>query len=365
MNMYTHWNHIDARLDSQLPNWRKRTDELRQLDAVEERIAGRIWSDDEVFEAVLLAVLSSNTDWSKIERVRAELSDLFSGFSLEAYASLADAEIRDRYMPWFKARKAGSMTLRRNLVNLIDAARILLKYSRTHGAADGYFTSLMQRCNGDPKLAALRLGCPGADKLPSLGVPLAAEALKNLGFDVAKPDRHLMRAVGSFGLVHFGRWTDSGAWKNRWATPVPTPKRQRLAMTAVQEIAQAVGERVVLVDNAIWLLCATSELHLTNLQLAEMARTHELPKDHEGDCGDLVRSPLALYRTPPRFGKPERTDEPPQGKSEGFGGLLQSWMNDGSEEEQRETIAFLLRALDEDRLSDRQLFPEELEGKTW
>ena len=231
MNTYALWNHIESRLGSQLPRWRTRADELRQLDAVEDRMAGRTWSDDEVFEALLLAVLSSNTDWSKIERVRAELSDLFSGFSLKSYAALSEAEVGDRFLPWFKARKAGSMTLRRDLVNLIDAARILLKYRATHGTADGYFTSLIQRCKGDPKLAALRLGCHGAYKLPSLGVPLAAEALKNLGFDVAKPDRHVMRAVGSFGLVHFGRWTDAGASKKGFATPVPTPRRQFLAMS--------------------------------------------------------------------------------------------------------------------------------------
>ena len=63
--------------------------------------------------------------------------------------------------------------------------------------------------------------------------------------------------------------------------------------------------------------------------------------------------------------KTEGTDGPPKGKAEGLGGLLQSWMNEESEEEQRETIGFLLRALDEDSLSDRKLFPEELKGKTW
>lgn len=149
------------------------------------------------------------------------------------------------------------------------------------------------------------------------------------------------------------------------ATPNPTPKRQLLAMTAVQEIADGDGERVVLVDNAIWLLCARSGLHLTNLQLAEMARTHELPKDHEEVHGDLVRSPLAPYHAPTRLGETTRSEEETQVETEDLGGLLQSWMNDESEEEQRETIEFLLRALDEDRLSDRKLFPEELKGKTW
>ena len=108
---------------------------------------------EDEFEALLMAVISANTDWSKIERVQAELSELFSGFNLEWYAVLSDAEIGCRFPPWFTERKAGSMTLARDLVNLAATARILLDYSRTHGTADCYFTSLMHRCGGDPKLA--------------------------------------------------------------------------------------------------------------------------------------------------------------------------------------------------------------------
>ena len=37
--------------------------------------------------------------------------------------------------------------------------------------------------------------------------------------------------------------------------------------------------------------------------------------------------------------------------------LLQSWIEEGDEEEQRETGEFLMKALDEDRLSNRKLFP--------
>ena len=279
-----------------------------------------------------MAVLSANTDWSKIEGVQAELADLFSGFHLESYAALSDAEIGDRFLPWFKDRKAGAMTLERGLANLIGAARILLKYSRTHGTADGYFTSLLGRCGGDPKRAAIRLGCRGEYKLPSLGPPLAAEALKNLGFDVAKPDRHVMRATGSFGLVHFSRWTEARDGRNGRARPVSTSKKRLLAvMAAVQEIAEAAGQRVVLVDNAIWQLCAKSGLYLTNRELAEMVHQGESPED----------------------------------RAEGLGALIRSWMDEEDAGEQRETIEYLVRALDEDRLSDRKLFPGKLKGKSW
>jgi hypothetical protein len=40
--------------------------------------------------------------------------------------------------------------------------------------------------------------------------------------------------------------------------------------------------------------------------------------------------------------------------------LLQSWIDEGDADEQKETGEYLIHALDEDRLSDRKLFPVEL-----
>jgi len=45
--------------------------------------------------------------------------------------------------------------------------------------------------------------------------------------------------------------------------------------------------------------------------------------------------------------------------------LLQTWMEDEDNAEQEEISDDLLHALDEDRLSQRKLFPEELRGVTW
>ncbi len=45
--------------------------------------------------------------------------------------------------------------------------------------------------------------------------------------------------------------------------------------------------------------------------------------------------------------------------------LVQSWMDEGDTDEQRETLEYLIHALDEDRLSSRKLFPKELQGKSW
>jgi hypothetical protein len=56
---------------------------------------------------------------------------------------------------------------------------------------------------------------------------------------------------------------------------------------------------------------------------------------------------------------------PPVARRAELVALLQTWIEEGDSEEQRETGDQLIRALDEDRLSDRKLFPPELQGVTW
>lgn len=45
--------------------------------------------------------------------------------------------------------------------------------------------------------------------------------------------------------------------------------------------------------------------------------------------------------------------------------LVQSWLDEGDGQEQQETGDYLVRALDEDRLSERKLFPPDLKGISW
>ena len=57
---------------------------------------------------------------------------------------------------------------------------------------------------------------------------------------------------------------------------------------------------------------------------------------------------------------------PSDGPTPALGTLLQSWIDgEDDEAEQRETGEYLVRALNEDRLSGRPLFPTEHKGITW
>jgi hypothetical protein len=56
---------------------------------------------------------------------------------------------------------------------------------------------------------------------------------------------------------------------------------------------------------------------------------------------------------------------PPKDRRIELVALLQSWLDEGDPEEQQETGEHLIRALDEDRLADRPLFPPDLKDVTW
>ena len=56
---------------------------------------------------------------------------------------------------------------------------------------------------------------------------------------------------------------------------------------------------------------------------------------------------------------------PGDGQAAALASLLQSWIDEDDAGEQRETGEYLVRTLDEDRLSGRRLFPTEHKGITW
>jgi hypothetical protein len=258
------WARIESTLDGRLPDWRSRIEHFGQVSAIEDRLSGKTWDDNEIQEGLVKAVLSSNTDWAKIDGVLPELHQLFHNFSLEYYAQLTDADIERDFVPWFKCRKAASMTLGNDLKRLVKTSQILSKWSQYHGSAEHCFTSLFERCNKDSKQVAFKIGLPESKyKLPAFGVALAAETLRNIGFDLAKPDRHILRAAGAFGFVRFSRWTDSSGTR----PPTANPAELLSAMTALENFAASENQRTAYLDNAIWLLCAKSGLGLSNAEL--------------------------------------------------------------------------------------------------
>ncbi len=81
---------------------------------------------------------------------------------------------------------------------------------------------------------------------------------------------------------------------------------------------------------------------------------------------DIPQGPVMLTLVPNPIA-PSATDPgnlSPQDRAAKLEALLQVWMDDDPEEQKKDGDE-LLRALDADRLSERKLFPPDLEGVTW
>lgn len=113
------WQAIQRRLDRELPDWRSLIAHLGQVEAVERREAGHSWSDDEVFEALLCAVLSNHTDWAKVERVLPELREVLLGFRLDRYAA-ADDQRLDVILRGERRWRWASRAVRRNCLGWVS-----------------------------------------------------------------------------------------------------------------------------------------------------------------------------------------------------------------------------------------------------
>ncbi len=250
-----------------MPGWRERVALIEQMPALERRESGGVWTDCEVFEALVLAVLTNSVDWSKIQRIRHDLKDCSCAFDPVAYANLNPHEVETRILPWFKERKAGALTHRRSFNLFIEAAGQLTAKVKDHGTIEAYIEALYESCGRQSVVLAVLLGSEKKHKLRGIGIPLAAEFLKSLGYDVAKPDRHICRAVGTFGWVEFKSWPDRSGNK----TPGPSEKEMVDVMRVLESLAASVGQRTVFVDNALWLLCAQSGLRFTNEELKSLS----------------------------------------------------------------------------------------------
>ena len=104
-------------------------------------------------------------------------------------------------------------------------------------------------------------------KLPGFGIALAAEALRMLGLDLCKPDRHVLRAIGSWNLVQFAKWDEKGAF----TAPQARPGELLATMLAVGALAEANGLGVSRANSVIWTAGAVSGARLTNAQFRALA----------------------------------------------------------------------------------------------
>lgn len=258
------WRCVIARLDQWEPDWRARAGLSSPRPPLRSVGPGPPISNREAFEAFAVALLSGNTRWERIERVRNELRVPFLDFEPALFAALSEADIDGETLPWFRERRAGAAGLRGGLLRLRQTAAIFAGGGR-HGSAEELIKAGVSEAQGSLERLAVLFGSHSDWKLPGFGIALAAEGLRILGFDLCKPDRHILRALGSWDFVKFARWDEKGPF----TAPQARPAELLASMLTVRSIAKANHVPVTYANSVIWLAGAVSGARLTNAQLRE------------------------------------------------------------------------------------------------
>lgn len=116
----------------------------------------------------------------------------------------------------------------------------LISYEKEFGSIDSYCKKFIEQDNTLKTLVKQLADSKSENKFDEMAEALIAEYLKNVGYDIAKPDRHIRRILGS-KILGCSEYEE-----------VPVNE----AFDIVAEIAREMQKSVAEVDYILWSYCA-------------------------------------------------------------------------------------------------------------
>lgn len=211
---------------------------------INRRNNGESFSINDHIRAMVYSMLSSGIKWERVEKgidIKTgriiSIDEIFHNYDIDYLLQcdpdiLAD-EIKNLGCAGQSTRKQMKALVSQNITKLISL-------EQEYGSIDFYYQKFVDKDN-TLKILVKQLADPQSeDKLAEMAEALVAEYLKNVGYDIAKPDRHIRRILGSKIL---------GCSE---CEEVPVYE----AFDIVTEIAQEMNRSVAEVDYIIWSYCA-------------------------------------------------------------------------------------------------------------
>lgn len=200
-------------------------------DMVVRRNSGETFSFSEHLSALIYAMLTNQTKWSRIVPHLPEIDELFFFYDKK--------EIKQRPGTYFSdgifKLKCGNISTAAQMNNLSHNIMVMEKIADDYGSVDAFITS-------EPahrivrKLSSYR----SPYKIKMLGEALAWEYIRNVGIDACKPDTHLRRFLGGARMGHSH-------------APVASVDE---VVAQVELIAKENDVPQSVIDNLIWSYCA-------------------------------------------------------------------------------------------------------------
>lgn len=211
-----------------------------QLDKRSE--GGTFYLSDHI-RAMVYSMLSSGIAWERVESVTdfetgriAPLDELFHQYDPDYILSCDPSNLCDG----IKGLHLASQYTQKQMIALVDVNIQKLKaIEQEYGSVDTLYKKFI--IDNDKSCLVWKLSASDSKmKFTQMGEALVAEYLKNIGYDTAKPDRHICRILGNNYL----------ACSESENVPVFE------ALDIVADIAKELGKLAAEVDYILWSYCA-------------------------------------------------------------------------------------------------------------
>ena len=168
------------------------SDKARLATILARRTSGHIFTIDECVESMVRAILTNSVPWARIAPhiASGRIDSIFHGYSALTLKTVPYMDL----VHDLRAIKCGNPSDVAQMRVLADNIETLERMISTYGSMEAYFRALCPTTYPQISYSALKdFDISGRYKLGQMGIPLVCEFLKNMGFLLPKPDRHLKR----------------------------------------------------------------------------------------------------------------------------------------------------------------------------
>lgn len=194
--------------------------------------------------AMVYSMLSSGIVWERVEkgidiltgRIN-PIDDIFHNYDVDYILQCNPDQLADE----IKNLGCASQSTRKQMKAIVSKnINKLISYEKEFGSIDSYYKKFIEQDNTLKLLVKQLADSKSENKFDEMAEALIAEYLKNVGYDIAKPDRHIRRILGS-KILGCSEYEE-----------VPVNE----AFDIVAEIAQEMNKPVAEVDYILWSYCA-------------------------------------------------------------------------------------------------------------
>ncbi len=213
---------------------------------VEKREKGLLFTLQDHVQAMVYSLLSAETPWERIEGNKPQIDKLFLHYDPEMLMKKNSADLVDE----LEKIKCGGRIRGKQMEALKCNIETLKRLDEPHGGIDAHYAAMLTDEEGvhPYEKLLLALARTGEYKLAQMGIPLVAEYLRNVGHNISKPDRHVMRLLDQKHLSehHFKGYTD-GTWSD---------KALLEGLRIIRQYAEDLQLSEAYIDHLMWSYCA-------------------------------------------------------------------------------------------------------------